>query len=193
LTRKVLVTRNPCTHPGDLRLMNAVDKEELRYLSNVIVFSSKGQRPACNMMAGGDLDGDVYFVAWDRELLSHLSEEQMEEPAKYEKPVVLKEKPDSESLADYFVFYLERDVLGKLAHLHLALCDQYGKDGPKHEDCIFLSHLQAVAVDFAKHGECVSRKSYEHLEKLLEAWPDFLEKHTQAMRQSDGILGRLYR
>ena len=41
----VLVTRNPCTHPGDIRLLKCVDKPELRYLFNVVVFSSKGERP----------------------------------------------------------------------------------------------------------------------------------------------------
>jgi len=49
----------------------------LSHLYNVVVFSSKGERPCCNMMAGGDLDGDVYFVSWDSELISHLKEEEM--------------------------------------------------------------------------------------------------------------------
>jgi RNA-dependent RNA polymerase len=71
----VLITRNPCTHPGDIRILNCVDKHELRYLFNVVVFSSKGFRPQCNMMSGGDLDGDVYFVAWDKELISHIKPE----------------------------------------------------------------------------------------------------------------------
>lgn len=79
----MLVTRNPCTHPGDLRLLNAVDKPELRHLFNVVVFPSTGNRPLCNMMAGGDLDGDVYFVCWDQELMKHLNKETMEQPAKY--------------------------------------------------------------------------------------------------------------
>jgi len=77
----------------------------------------------CNMMAGGDLDGDTKFVSWDSELLSHLSVEQTVEPATYKKPDFISEKPPAETLADYFTFYLERDVLGKLSNLHLALCD----------------------------------------------------------------------
>jgi RNA-dependent RNA polymerase len=48
-----------------VRILTGVDRPELRHLYNVVVFSSKGHRPACNMMAGGDLDGDVYFVCWD--------------------------------------------------------------------------------------------------------------------------------
>jgi len=120
---KILVTRNPCTHPGDVRLLSAVDVPELRYLENVVVFPTTGDRPLCNMMAGGDLDGDVYFVCWDDGLTSHLTEDNMKPPAKYAKPDLIKEKPKEETIADYFTFYLERDVLGRLANLHLALCD----------------------------------------------------------------------
>jgi hypothetical protein len=40
-----IVTRNPCTHPGDVRLLKCVDRPELRYLFNVVVFSAKGERP----------------------------------------------------------------------------------------------------------------------------------------------------
>lgn len=82
---QVLVTRNPCTHPGDIRLLHCVDNPDLRYLFNVIVFSSKGERPSCNMMSGGDLDGDVYFVAWDKEMISHIKPENIKEPADYSK------------------------------------------------------------------------------------------------------------
>jgi RNA-dependent RNA polymerase len=162
-----MVTRNPATHPGDIRILTGVDVPALRHLTNVVVFSSKGKRPACNMMAGGDLDGDVYFVCWDTELLTYFKRENVEEAQAYEKPKILHEKPDGDTLADYFVFYLERDVLGKIANLHLALCDQFGKDGPKQPECIWLSHLASVAVDFAKHGECVSKEMYKDLEKLI--------------------------
>ena len=41
----VLVTRNPCHHPGDIRKLKCVYKEELKHLYNVVVFSSKGERP----------------------------------------------------------------------------------------------------------------------------------------------------
>ena len=65
----VLVTRNPCVHPGDVRKLKCVYKKELSHLFNVVVFSSKGQRPQQDMMSGGDLDGDEFFVCWDKKLL----------------------------------------------------------------------------------------------------------------------------
>jgi RNA-dependent RNA polymerase len=60
VTGKVVVTRSPCLHPGDIRLLTAVDKPELAHLVNVIVFSSKGLIPEQSKMAAGDLDGDIY-------------------------------------------------------------------------------------------------------------------------------------
>lgn len=54
----VLVTRNPCLHPGDLQKFRAVNVPELSHLSDVIVFPTNGKRPSADLMSGGDLDGD---------------------------------------------------------------------------------------------------------------------------------------
>jgi len=66
-----------------------------------------------------------------------------------------------------------------------------------HDDCIFLSHLASVAVDFAKHGECVHVDSFKRFEKILNeegGWPDFFEKTSRkGVKLSEGILGKLYR
>lgn len=145
------------------------------------------------MMSGGDLDGDVYFVAWDKELLSYIKPDCIKEPADYSKSELIKEKPDAEDLADYFVFYLQRDVLGTVSNLWLMLCDKYGQDGPCNEKCIALSHMCSVAVDFAKHGECVSSKNYAAMKKEIDANPDFLERATGRSFESQGVLGHLYR
>ena len=56
-----------------------------------------------------------------------------------------------------------------------------------------MAHLQSIAVDFAKHGEPVDPKIVERIEKRIEAWPEFFEKSHKEMRQSNGILGKLYR
>ena len=69
ITGNSLVTRNPCTHPGDIRKLKCVDRPELRHLYNVVVFSSKGFRPQQDKMSGGDLDGDQFMVCWDKKLL----------------------------------------------------------------------------------------------------------------------------
>lgn len=55
---EVLVTRNPCLHPGDLQKFKAVDVPQFSHLVDCIVFSTRGKRPSADLMSGGDLDGD---------------------------------------------------------------------------------------------------------------------------------------
>lgn len=50
--------------------MKAVDIPELRHLSNVVVFSSAGKRPDQHKLSLGDLDGDLYSVMWDKEIVN---------------------------------------------------------------------------------------------------------------------------
>jgi hypothetical protein len=56
---EVLVTRNPCLHPGDLQKFRVVERDELSHLVDCIVFSTQGKRPSADLMSGGDLDGDT--------------------------------------------------------------------------------------------------------------------------------------
>jgi hypothetical protein len=56
---EILVTRNPCLHPGDLQKFRVVAKEELAHLVDCIVFPTRGKRPSADLMSGGDLDGDT--------------------------------------------------------------------------------------------------------------------------------------
>lgn len=71
----VVIGKNPCLHPGDIRVMRAVTPEELKkrdpeginrlqHLINVIVFPQKGEEPVTCKMSGSDLDGDHYFFSW---------------------------------------------------------------------------------------------------------------------------------
>ncbi len=71
ITGKVLVTRNPCLYPGDIHILEAVDSdnEDLNLYINVIVFPKAGPIPLPHLMGGGDLDGDVYFVSWEIDLI----------------------------------------------------------------------------------------------------------------------------
>lgn len=54
----VIVTRNPCLHPGDIQKYRAVHHPELAHLVDCIVFPTRGRRPSADKMSGGDLDGD---------------------------------------------------------------------------------------------------------------------------------------
>lgn len=195
----VIVTKNPCSHPGDIRLLKTVGENDprfhqLRDYINVIVFSRKGYRPEQHKMSGGDLDGDCYMVMWDEELISSLKPDMIKAPAVYKK-YEDDSKIDSDKIEDHIKRYFEKDNLGHLANVHLALCDQIGPTGPYEEDCVELSRLLGVAVDFAKHGKCVSKSSYERIEEKLHQWPDFMESGNSRKEiiESPYILGKLYR
>ncbi|XP_035231711.1 probable RNA-dependent RNA polymerase 1 [Stegodyphus dumicola] len=49
---EVVVTKNPCLLPGDVRKFIAVDVPELHHVVDCIVFPSRGLRPHPNEMAG---------------------------------------------------------------------------------------------------------------------------------------------
>ena len=195
----VVVTKNPCSHPGDIRLLKPVGEDDPRWeqLSeyfNVIVFPAAGYRPEQHKMSGGDLDGDCFMVIWDEDILSKMHPDMIKPPAVYKK-YEDDSKLESNRIEDHIKRYFEKDNLGHLSNVHLALCDQLGATGPYDPDCVELSRLISVAVDFAKHGKCVSRGSYEHIEERLSQWPDFMEAGNpkKEVLESPHILGRLYR
>lgn len=127
----LIVTRNPCSHPGDIRLLKAIGPDDerselLEDYKNVVVFPSKGYRPEQQKMSGGDLDGDVYMVLWEQDILNHFKPEQMFPPAVYKKPEKeeLDERKDDNQdgdIVDEIKRYFKKDNLGIIANLHLAL------------------------------------------------------------------------
>ena len=69
LVGPVLVTKHPALHPGDVRMLLAIDIPELRDHKNMLLFSQQGrERPEADKMSGSDLDGDEFAVTWDPRL-----------------------------------------------------------------------------------------------------------------------------
>ena len=196
----IIITKNPCSHPGDIRILQGLREDDdrfskLSHLMNVVVFPSKGYRPEQHKMSGGDLDGDVYMAIWEPEIVSQLKPGNIQPPAVYDKyPDDYVEKPDDD-IADHMKRYFEKDNLGHLSNLHLALCDSIGTQGPHNPDAIHLSWLIGIAVDYAKHGKCVTKEKYEKIERKVTLWPDYMEKPTDTYNiiESTHILGKLYR
>ena len=118
-----LVGRNPSLHPGDLRVVQAVNVEALHHLRDLVVFPKTGERDVPGMCSGGDLDGDDYFVIWDRELQPP---EWNAEPMNYNPPTPISQnKPVAVTdLMKFFVRYMKNDALPVIAHSHLGQSDR---------------------------------------------------------------------
>lgn len=128
-----IVGRNPSLHPGDIRVVQAVDDPNLRHLKDVVVFPGTGDRPVPNMLSGGDLDGDDFFVIWDQTLIPS---EWNHPPMNYSgpEPREIQAGVTVDNLRDFFVSYQKNDVLGLVAASHLGFADSKPQ-GPKDETC----------------------------------------------------------
>ncbi|CAN0901485.1 Probable RNA-dependent RNA polymerase 5 [Linum grandiflorum] len=75
---KVLVYRNPGLHFGDIHILDAVYVKEIEdYVGNAkfgIFFPTQGKRSLADEMAGGDYDGDMFFVSRNQELLDNFKQ-----------------------------------------------------------------------------------------------------------------------
>ena len=195
VTGDVLIYRNPCLHPGDLRKVKAVDISELHYSKNVLILpGSNSNYSLAASCSGGDLDGDQFSVIWDKRYVP--PSVLCQRPLDYENlsgyPSKVSENATSnDALAEFFVDCMQNEALGRVAHMHLALCDIQYK-GSMDPLCKKLAESQAVAVDFPKTGE----RPDVPLEGLKivnrEGKPDFMEKSGLSYA-SKKVLGNLYR
>jgi RNA-dependent RNA polymerase len=184
-----LVGRNPSLHPGDLRICQAIDVLALHHLRDVVVFPSSGDRDVPSMCSGGDLDGDDYFVIWDKDLQPH---EWNCSPMDYDAPPAKSQRNPIavKDLMQHFVRYMKNDSLPQIAHAHLAQADQL-PNGAKNPKCIQLAHLHSKAVDYVKSGHAAEMPK----ELQPRRWPHFMEKkhkRKDQLYESTTILGQLY-
>ncbi|CAF4871793.1 unnamed protein product, partial [Rotaria sp. Silwood2] len=144
---KVVITKNPCHHPGDIRTFTAVKHEVLKHLKDVIVFSQQGDCPASHQISGSDLDGDEYAVIWHEDLVPTQNPNAV--PYDYDSQNVLQVLPrpvDHEDIMDIVLKITESDYLGRLSNLHLAYADLYGVDSNIRLRSDLLSTIELAGV-----------------------------------------------
>ncbi|KAJ8102850.1 RNA dependent RNA polymerase-domain-containing protein [Lipomyces tetrasporus] len=188
ITGICLLARNPSLHPGDIRVVHAVDKPELRHLFDVVILPVTGSRDVANMASGGDLDGDDYTIIWDQQLIPQIMNYP---PMDYTPPAPRMKEGEGEVTVDdrrqFMIDYMRNDQLGVIALSHLAIQDAspYGVMDPA---CLDLAQLHSMAVDFAKTGVPA------RIPKRLRAmeYPHYMERKRGRMRRSYKVLGKLY-
>ncbi|KAL7918863.1 RNA dependent RNA polymerase domain-containing protein [Trichoderma austrokoningii] len=178
-----IVGRNPSLHPGDIRVVEAVDVPELHHIKDVVVFPSTGDRPVPQMLSGGDLDGDDFFVIWDPSLIPATWNYA---PMNYSSPPPpqLDKDVTVDDLRNFFMQYLWFDVLPLIATAHLAMADSDGLASPI---CLELAALHSKAVDYPKTG---LPAEFTHARHNPNQWPHFMEKRSSY--RSRKALGVIY-
>ncbi|KAL5721912.1 RNA-directed RNA polymerase [Ranunculus cassubicifolius] len=182
----VVVAKNPCLHPGDVRVLRAVNVPALHHMMDCVVFPQKGIRPHPNECSGSDLDGDIYFVCWDPELIPPREAQPMDyTPAP---PTELDHIVTMEEVQEYFTNYMVNDSLGTIANAHTVLADK-DPSMAECEGCLELARLFSIAVDFPKTG--VPAKIPSRL--YAQEYPDFMEKPDKPTYESTRVIGKLFR
>ncbi|KAJ8071651.1 hypothetical protein OCU04_001972 [Sclerotinia nivalis] len=169
----VVITRAPALHPGDVQLVNAVDvpsNSPLKRLYNCICFSQKGARDLPSQLSGGDLDGDLYYVMFDREMKL----KKTVGPADYPRlpPLDIGRSVTQQDMADFFLTFMKTDQLGVISNRHQVYADQ-NEMGTQCSQCLVLAELCSTAVDFSKTG--IAPDIYHSTVPKSTLWrPDFM-------------------
>lgn len=193
ITGICIVARNPSLHPGDVRVVRAIDDRRLHHHKNVVVFPQQGDRDIPNMCSGGDLDGDDFFVSWDKALIPP---EWNHDPMNYTGPEPIKVRDVTiNDITSFFVNYMKMDSLGRIANAHLAnadlASDNPDRPGAKSPKCLELAHLHSVAVDFPKTGQPARMSKWLRPER----YPHFMSSNRHPRNRdyhSHTVLGQLY-
>lgn len=166
------MTKNPCLHPGDIRVLEAVWVEELAScVRDCIVFSTAGARPNFNEMAGSDLDGDQYWVYWGDELRVN----QVEAPLQYP-PAQKKEDVTvtNELLVDHILNSMTNGEAGIIGNTHKVIADKHPA-GTRSAECVECAALFARAIDAPKTGEQISMRRIEQLREMYcQTYPEWM-------------------
>ena len=209
---KVVITKNPCHHPGDVRTFTARDYPELQHLKDVVVFPQQGQRCAPHDISGSDLDGDEYVVIWHENLVPHRTEniqpmdydsETPETTRRQAEIMAAKINPEDscsivrEKVVDNVMNIASMDCLGQLSNLHLAFADRFSvnsnkKPAPNVPSTIELAKYISQEVDSAKTGyhplnsDDIRRAN----EAIQRKRPDYCENHNFESYPSKNVLGK---
>ena len=190
-----VVTKNPCLHPGDILRLNAVRRceviQKLGHLWNVIVFPTAVttmNRPHPDMISGSDLDGDIYFVSWNQDLLSWDDKAGDFEPLNYAvlaKPDLVKDAP--ESMKEYYIRACCSTNLGIVANAHKVWAD-HEDEGAASSKCIELAKLHSIAVDFPKTGIPATLE----VEYIPKKYPEWMCKWDKPSYKKDTVLQKCF-
>ena len=182
----IFVTRSPCIKPDDGRIIpmvtskpDGMSNDDWEWLNGLafgaILFANPnlGMTPIPEQMANGDLDGDLYLICWDQEILSHIRAQ----PIRLNLPTEPETMPGDGRTEDedWFVRAQEQmidvenvQVMGRLTGTFYTLAKKVADSSPLYmgdPDAIAFAEAYNNALDFGKHRCRISLP--EHLHQKL--------------------------
>ncbi|RPA97388.1 RdRP-domain-containing protein [Choiromyces venosus 120613-1] len=167
---RVLITRSPVHHPGDVQMALAIGTNQLpadsplRALRNCVAFSQQGSRDMPSMLSVQDLYNIIYDARFTLKTTHAPAEYPRVPPKDLGRPVV------TSDIVDFFLEFMENNLLGMISTRHLITADKKVQ-GVHHPDCLKLAELASTAVDFPKTGIKVSKSDFP---KATFSRPDFM-------------------
>jgi len=182
----LFVTRFPCNLPSDGRILQnvthkpaAMSAEDWSWLNELpfgaIIFSDaeEGMKPLPEMVADGDLDGDLYFVCWNEEILKYIKPEEITSIPVDEEPTSRKEShPDEnwlekaqQQMIDAGKVYEMSELVGKLYNLAKAAAMANEELITRDPKAMSFAAAYKHALKHGKHGGAIPLDADLH-EKL---------------------------
>ncbi|XP_048621074.1 probable RNA-dependent RNA polymerase 5 isoform X2 [Brassica napus] len=209
----VLVYRNPGLHFGDIHVLKATYVKALEeYVGNSkygVFFPQKGPRSLGDEIAGGDFDGDMYFISRNPKLLEHYKPSEpwvsSSPPSKTysgRKPSELSPEMLEEELFRMFLKarFHSSNVIGAAADSWLRIMDQFltlgddrVKETAERKSKMVKTMLKAIdiyydALDAPKNGAKVDLP----LDLKFDSFPHYMERKNKNNFKSTSILGLIY-
>ncbi|SJL00749.1 uncharacterized protein ARMOST_04063 [Armillaria ostoyae] len=200
------ISRSPVVHPGDIQQVIGVKPPDNKFcafshIRNAVVLPSVGERSLASKLGGGDLDGDIYDVVPNPDLMPPV----INEAASYASAgtkIALDEDGNPREcgvndIADFIVEYINSDVLGLLSDRLLVIADQ-STEGIYDKDCEWLAGLCAQAVDYPKQGIAVDIDNNNLPRTLIRCKPDWhaaevVDPRSTDYYESTRALGHMFR
>ena len=134
------------------------------------------------MLAGGDLDGDLYNIIFDKRFVLSHNEPAAEYP--FVQPLDLGRPVEATDVAKFFIDFIDNNLVGLISSRHLLIADQE-PEGVYHSKALKCAELQSIIVDFPKTGIKVSKSD---LPRASRAKPDFLAPGPRLLISKDKVI-----
>ncbi|KAK0196791.1 RNA dependent RNA polymerase-domain-containing protein [Armillaria mellea] len=200
------ISRSPVVHPGDIQQVIGVKPPDnmfcaFSHIRNAVVLPSIGERSLASKLGGGDLDGDIYDIIPNPDLMPPVIDEAASYVSAGTYTAVDEDgnprECDVNDIADFIVEYINSDVLGLLSDRLLVIADQ-SSDGIYDKACEWLAGLCAQAVDYPKQGIAVDIDSDGLPRTLIRCKPDWhaaevVDPRSTDYYESTKALGHMFR